>query len=217
MVRVIMHGCNGRMGQVITEMIAKEAEMQIVAGVDLSDHIQNSYPVFKSMKDCKVEGFLEGTEDIYYSNRISRLEPVESSRRYMAGLGLGREQAMEDTGYDFDKILIYIDKMADGERFFKETEDVFNHIDRLGGVYECVQKEYSKATAIEYIQKELHLADDEIYAFGDSSNDLDMIKAAGHGVIMGHHDPVLEPYAEYITDTVENDGLYKAMEHYGLI
>ena len=137
--------------------------------------------IIKSMKDCKVEGFLEGTEDIYYSNRI------------------------------------YIDKMADGERFFKETEDVFNHIDRLGGVYECVQKEYSKATAIEYIQKELHLADDEIYAFGDSSNDLDMIKAAGHGVIMGHHDPVLEPYAEYITDTVENDGLYKAMEHYGLI
>ena len=36
-------------------------------------------------------------------------------------------------------------------------------------------------------------------------------------MIMGHHDPVLEPYAEYITDTVENDGLYKAMEHYGLI
>ena len=34
---------------------------------------------------------------------------------------------------------------------------------------------------------------------------------------MGHHDPVLESYAGYITDTVENDGLYKAMEHYGLI
>lgn len=44
--------------------------------------------IIKSMKDCKVEGFLEGTEDIYYSNRISRLEPVESSRRYMADLGL---------------------------------------------------------------------------------------------------------------------------------
>ena len=55
MVRVIMHGCNGRMGQVITEMIAQEAEMEIVAGVDLSDHIQNSYPVFKSMKECDVE------------------------------------------------------------------------------------------------------------------------------------------------------------------
>ena len=173
--------------------------------------------IIKSMQECKVEGFLEGTEDIYYSNRISRLEPVESSRRYMAGLGLGREQAMEDTGYDYDKMLIYIDQIADGERFFQETGDVLQHIDRLGGVYECIQKGYSKATAIAYIKKELALADDEIYAFGDSSNDLDMIKAAGHGVIMGHHDPVLEPYAEYITDTVENDGLYKAMEHYGLI
>lgn len=173
--------------------------------------------IIQSMKNCKVEGFLEGTEDIYYSNRISRLEPVESSRRYMAGLGLGREQAMEETGYEYDKILIYIDEIADGERFFKETGDVLQHIDRLGGVYECIQKGYSKATAIECVKKELHLSDDDIYAFGDSSNDFDMIKAAGHGVIMGKHDPVLEPYAEYITDTVEHDGLYKAMEHYGLI
>ena len=141
------------------------------------------------------------------------------ARRGGAGTACGcvRRQDCAGQGYDFDKILIYIDKIADEERFFKETEDVFKHIDRLGGVYECVQKEYSKATAIAYIKKELALQDDEIYAFGDSSNDFDMIKAAGHGVIMGHHDPVLEPYAEYITDTVENDGLYKAMEHYGLI
>ena len=173
--------------------------------------------ILQSMKECNVEGFLEGTDDMYFSNRISRLEPIESCRRYMAGLGLGREKALEDTGYDYDKVLIYIDEFADGERFFKETEDIFRHIDRLGGVYECIQKEFSKATAIAYIKKELNLSDDEIYAFGDSSNDLDMISAAGHGVIMGHHDPVLEPYAEYITDTVENDGLYKAMEHYGLI
>ena len=34
MVRAIMHGCNGRMGRVITEMIEKEPEMEIVAGVD---------------------------------------------------------------------------------------------------------------------------------------------------------------------------------------
>ena len=43
MVRVIMHGCNGRMGQVITEMIAKEAEMEIVAG-----GLERSYPKFLS-------------------------------------------------------------------------------------------------------------------------------------------------------------------------
>ena len=40
---------------------------------------------------------------------------------------------------------------------------------------------------------------------------------AKHGIVMGEHDPVLEPYAEYITDTVEQDGIWKAMEHLGLI
>ena len=38
-----------------------------------------------------------------------------------------------------------------------------------------------------------------------------------HTVALGHHDPVLDPYTEYVTDTVENDGLMKAMAHYGLI
>ena len=64
------------------------------------------YPKGSDMTGHATKYAAEATEDIYYSNRISRLEPVESSRRYMAGLGLGREQAMEDTGYDFDKILI---------------------------------------------------------------------------------------------------------------
>lgn len=52
---------------------------------------------------------------------------------------------------------------------------------------------------------------------GDSSNDLAMFTYGKHTVAPGHHDPVLDPYTEYVTDTVENDGLMKAMAHYGLI
>lgn len=44
-----------------------------------------------------------------------------------------------------------------------------------------------------------------------------MFEYAAHAVAMGKHDKVLEPYTEYVTDTVENDGIYKAMVHYGLI
>ena len=43
MTRLIMHGCNGRMGQFITRLAEKEADMEIVAGVDVSNHIQNDY------------------------------------------------------------------------------------------------------------------------------------------------------------------------------
>lgn len=55
MTRVIMHGCNGKMGQVISTMIAEEEDMEIVAGIDVSDHIQNSYPVYTRIADCSVE------------------------------------------------------------------------------------------------------------------------------------------------------------------
>lgn len=55
MVKVIMHGCNGKMGQVITRLIEQDKDVEIVAGIDLYDGIANSYPVFPRIDDCDVE------------------------------------------------------------------------------------------------------------------------------------------------------------------
>lgn len=55
MVKMIMHGCNGHMGQVITELVAKDSEMEIVAGIDILDNRENGYPVFTNIFDCDVE------------------------------------------------------------------------------------------------------------------------------------------------------------------
>ena len=54
MINVIMHGCNGRMGQVISELVKNEEDMQIVAGIDVVDNIQNDYPVFTDIDKCDV-------------------------------------------------------------------------------------------------------------------------------------------------------------------
>lgn len=55
MIRVIMRGCNGRMGQIIRGLIAEDKNAEIVAGVDISNHIQNEFPVFESIAECDVE------------------------------------------------------------------------------------------------------------------------------------------------------------------
>ena len=55
MVKIIMHGCNGHMGQVITGIVKEDKDAQIVAGIDLVDNRDNGYPVFTSLKDCDVE------------------------------------------------------------------------------------------------------------------------------------------------------------------
>ena len=171
----------------------------------------------EAMEQYRMEGFLEGTEDIYFSERISRFEPVESTKRYMASMGLGTEKTIEKKNFQYDKILVLTDKHCETEKFFACIEDGMEIIDRRGGMYECIQKGYSKATAIEYIRQHFGISKDEVYVFGDSSNDLSMFEYATHAVAMGKHDKALEPYTEYVTDTVENDGIYKAMVHYGLI
>lgn len=55
MTRVIMNGCNGKMGQCITGICAADPEIAIVAGIDTYDGIQNDYPVFPTLVDCTVE------------------------------------------------------------------------------------------------------------------------------------------------------------------
>lgn len=55
MTKVIMHGCNGKMGQVITGIIAEDPEVEIVAGVDAYDNIKNTYPVFSNIQECDVK------------------------------------------------------------------------------------------------------------------------------------------------------------------
>lgn len=55
MIRVIMHGCNGRMGQVISGLISADADLEMVAGIDAYDDGHNPYPVFSEIDKCDVE------------------------------------------------------------------------------------------------------------------------------------------------------------------
>ncbi len=54
MTRVIMHGCNGKMGRTISDLIAADEEIEIAAGVDACDNGTNPYPVFSSIAECDV-------------------------------------------------------------------------------------------------------------------------------------------------------------------
>ncbi len=55
MVRAVMHGCNGKMGQVITGLIKADEGIELVAGIDTYAGIQNDYPVFENIEQCDVQ------------------------------------------------------------------------------------------------------------------------------------------------------------------
>ena len=55
MIRIIMHGCNGRMGRMISEIVAEDPDALIVAGIDINTEKKNDYPVFASMEECDAD------------------------------------------------------------------------------------------------------------------------------------------------------------------
>ena len=53
MIKIMMHGCCGHMGQVISGLVEKDPDAQIVAGVDISDKGNTGYPVYTDLHACK--------------------------------------------------------------------------------------------------------------------------------------------------------------------
>ena len=55
MTKMIMHGCNGRMGHVIVDLVKEDNDIEVVAGVDAFGESTYDFPVFKSLEDCTVQ------------------------------------------------------------------------------------------------------------------------------------------------------------------
>ncbi len=54
MVNIILHGCNGRMGRMITEIVSGDDDAKIVAGVDVAGGQLSDFPVYESIDDCEI-------------------------------------------------------------------------------------------------------------------------------------------------------------------
>ena len=54
MVKAIMHGCNGKMGRVIADIVKSDNDIEIVAGVDVVP-ANTDFPVFTNINDCNIE------------------------------------------------------------------------------------------------------------------------------------------------------------------
>lgn len=75
----------------------------------------------------------------------------------------------------------------------------------------------TKQRGIDEIIRHFGLKIDEVMAFGDGGNDIPMLRHAGIGVAMGNATDEVKAAANYTTDTVDNDGILKALTHFGII
>lgn len=81
---------------------------------------------------------------------------------------------------------------------------------------EFSNREASKKCAVEFLQKYWGLKKEEILTIGDQNNDIALLKAGGIKVAMGNATEALKKEADYITDSVFEDGFVHAMEKFCL-
>lgn len=93
MVKIIMHGCNGHMGQVISGIVEKDPDAEIVAGYCIADQGKNSYPVFTDIDACQVEA--DAIIDFSSAKATDKLLEYSAARQIpvvLCSTGLSQEQ-----------------------------------------------------------------------------------------------------------------------------
>ena len=112
--------------------------------------------------------------------------------------------------------------MEEYEELYKSLDGynlTFSQADEKKGMLnlEITMKEYNKSTAAKIVLDHYGLTYEDAVGIGDSDNDFELLRDCGIGIAMGNALPKELEIADYITDTVDNDGIYKAFEHYDLI
>lgn len=75
----------------------------------------------------------------------------------------------------------------------------------------------NKAKAIDYLLQHLSISKENSFAFGDAKVDIPMLDYCQIGIAVDSGGPEIKAMADYITDAVDDDGIYNAFKHFGLI
>lgn len=123
----------------------------------------------------------------------------------------------EHPEFGFDKFTAVRMPDSDMETFHSVFDREFTMMPHTDRVYEMVPRGFSKATGMQFLMDRLGVSVEDCYAFGDSVNDMEMLRFAGHAVAMGNAPEEVRGIAEYCTTEVMEDGIRGALLHYGLI
>ena len=93
MTKLIMHGCNGKMGQVISKIVKEDPNVEMAAGIDAYTGIANDYPVFESIEKCDINA--DAIIDFSSAKATDKLLEYSAARQIpvvLCSTGLSQEQ-----------------------------------------------------------------------------------------------------------------------------
>ncbi len=213
MTNIIMHGCNGRMGRVISELVEKDSQAKIVAGIDPFSAGSNAYPVYQSINECNVPA--DVVIDFSNASAVDALVDYCVERKIplvLCTTGLSNDQLLKVNEASSKVAVLRSANMSLGiNTLLKLLKDAAKVLAPAGFDIEIVEKHHNlkldapSGTAIalaDAIKEEL---DDSYYYVYDRSQERKMrepkeigISAVRGGTIVGEHEVLFAGIDEVI-------------------
>ena len=183
------------------------------------------------LHERKLEFYLESNSGLYASEKFETAA-LPSIQEYSKRKGRDADITVRDVFPDmifgadlYRDDLNKVSYLLDSYQDFLDTKEQFPDLQNgtWGGAGETALfgdlgvKDITKAHAIDVLLAHLGKKKEDTIAFGDAKIDIPMLEYCATGVAMGNGGEEIRAMADYITDDVDEDGLWNAFRHFGLI
>ncbi|NBD24849.1 HAD family hydrolase [Paenibacillus glycinis] len=134
-------------------------------------------------------------------------------RNFNAPLPAARDEFEQDTPLYQGHLYITQDEAALFEPYLDDY--IANWSDPC--LVNLIPKDAGKSQAVRWCMARYGVAREDTFAFGDAFNDKDMLLSVGHGIAMGNGDPSIKELAEFVTKSVDENGIAWALKHYHVL
>lgn len=178
-------------------------------------------PIEKKLLELLTKEAKNNDHPIVYLNHENMVSNIKSHDYIDEGLGslkFNHDPVHDEEFYlsnDVYQGLLFCTQ--DEEGYYKEKFDDLDFLRWHRVSLDVLPKDGTKAETVKKVIELLEFHEEDVYAFGDGPNDRKMLKFVKHSVAMGNAVDETKAVAEYVTDHVDNDGLYQALEYYGFI
>lgn len=177
--------------------------------------------------DHGITFFVQGGEFNSANEKDARVL-VEHYQKHEVFISVG-ERFLEE-----HKIFRFVEEVTDGEKlmYYFSPKSILEMQKEIGDYYfilpfghknadlscgEVIQRGVTKAYGIQKMMDFLHVAREDVYAFGDGPNDIEMLRFAGVGIAMGNGSASAFEAADMVAGPIGSEGILKALRSLGLI
>ncbi len=168
--------------------------------------------------DCYQDGWGWMTEGLYdkaeeYAANIHSLEMIKNLRTPVPDL----KTLLKERASGVQKIQVFFKDMGLRAKTLETLPAEFPDLVVTTSIVNNIEinsRDATKGIALKKLANYLGIPVEETMAFGDDTNDITMLKAAGTGVAMGNACEAVKRAADYVTDDCDESGVAKALKHF---